>query len=391
MKLSTAALLFSCAGLLGGCAAGERADVRSQPRPGSLAAARDNYAAERAARAAETAPVSREDAARRALRSGLSVPGSFRERIRFPAEEPYAVAYRLTLRRGDVLTVRMTALDTDESLAAEVFQVVLPDLYRPVHAAPPGAREVQFEARATGEYVIRLNQESGIGGLFEIDVDGGAALLFPVAGADLDAVGSWYGDPRDAGARGHEGLDIFAPRGTPVLAAAGGRVTSARSTPVGGKVIWVEDADGDLSYYYAHLDAYHVRAGQWVSAGDVIGTVGNTGNARGVRPHLHFGVYRPGRVALDPAPWLVAGQPVPAPGLELGEAALIGRMARVTGDRVRLRSAPSLGGAILAELGPGTSLRVVGSVADWHRVLLADGTTGFVAARFTTPDEQADW
>jgi peptidoglycan LD-endopeptidase LytH len=339
----------------------------------------------------EAVPAVREDAGRRALRSGLSVRGSFRERIRFPQDEPYAVAYRLTLRRGDVLTVRMTALDTDDALAAEVFQVVSPDMHRPVHSAPPGAHEVQFEARATGEYVVRLKPEHGVGGLYEIAVDGGAALLFPVAGADLGAVGSWYGDPRDAGARGHEGLDIFAPRGTPVLAAAGGRVTSARSTPVGGKVVWVEDADGDLTYYYAHLDEYHVRAGQWVSAGDVLGTVGNTGNARGVRPHLHFGVYRPGRVALDPAPWLAAGQPAPAPDLDTGDAALVGRRARVTGDRVRLRAAPGLGGAVLAELGPGTPLRVIGGVADWHRVLLADGTTGFVAARFTTADEQADW
>jgi peptidoglycan LD-endopeptidase LytH len=390
MKLSTAGLLLSCAGLLGGCASGERGDVRSQPRPGSLAAARDSYAAERAARMAEAAPASGEDAARRALRSGLSVPGSFRERIRFPPDEPYAVAYRLTLRRGDVLTVRMTALDSDDALAAEVFQVLPPDLYRPVHSAPYGAREVHFEARATGEYVVRLNPERGVGGLFEVAVDGGAALLFPVAGADLDAVGSWYGDARDAGARGHEGLDIFAPRGTAVLAAAGGRVTSARLTPVGGNVVWVEDADGELSYYYAHLDEYHVRAGQWVSAGDVLGTVGNTGNARGARPHLHFGVYRPGRVALDPAPWLAAGQPVPAPDPDIGNAALVGRKARVTGDRVRLRAAPGLGSAVLAELGSGTALRVVGVVADWHRVLLADGTTGFVAARFTTADEQGD-
>jgi hypothetical protein len=130
---------------------------------------------------AEAAPGQPGRRGRRALRSGLSVPLVPRT-SGFPRTSAYAVAYRLTLRRGDVLTVRMTALDTDDALAAEVFQVLPPDLFRPVHSAPYGAREVQFEARATGEYVVRLKPEHGVGGLFEVAVEGGAAAAVPGGG-----------------------------------------------------------------------------------------------------------------------------------------------------------------------------------------------------------------
>lgn len=137
-------------------------------------------------------------------------------------------------------------------------------------------------------------------------------LSFPVAMPGA-AIASVFGDPRDGGAREHHGVDIFAPRGTPVVAAGDGRVTDVRNTPVGGLVIWMEDFDRGLIYYYAHLEEQYVRRGQIISAGDTIGAVGNSGNARGVNPHLHFGVYLPGTIAVDPAPML--GAP-PAAGYE---------------------------------------------------------------------------
>lgn len=391
MKQFRSVIVLLCAALLlSACATGERSDQRSR-RPSPQAAARDALVAELSARArAEAAGGGVDAASRSALGAGLSVPSSFREQVRFPLDAPYVVAYRMTLRRGDVLRVRIDDLEGGGPLVAEVFQPTVGDLFRPVHAVPEGTRALRFEAHASGEYVLRLQPGPGGGGLYEIVVEGGAPLPFPVAGADLTAVGSWFGDPRDAGARGHEGIDIFAPRGTPVLAVASGRVATARSTPVGGKVVWLEDADSELTYYYAHLDDYRVREGDWVGAGDVIGTVGNTGNARGVRPHLHFGVYRPGRVALDPAPMLVS--PLASHGVgATADASMLGRWARVNSNRVRLRNAPSPGGAILAELTPATPFRVLGGIADWHRIQLPDGTSGFVAARFTTLEDQTGW
>ena len=129
-------------------------------------------------------------------------------------------------------------------------------------------------------------------------------MTFPVQGGQSRGIGSPFGAERGGGLRRHRGVDLFAPRGTPVLAAADGRVWRVGWDPLGGRVIWQRDPKHGAWLYYAHLDRQLVRFGQRVSAGDVIGLVGNTGNARTTPPHLHFGVYAPG--AIDPAPLLPA-------------------------------------------------------------------------------------
>lgn len=134
-------------------------------------------------------------------------------------------------------------------------------------------------------------------------------LIMPVDGVTLGQIADTWGAPRWD--RSHEGVDIFAPRGTPVLAATDGVILSVRHTPIGGKVIWMRPDGEDVELYYAHLDRQDVRPGERVRAGDQIGLVGNTGNARGTSPHLHFGVYRNGgRVAINPEPWLERTSPV---------------------------------------------------------------------------------
>jgi peptidoglycan LD-endopeptidase LytH len=84
-------------------------------------------------------------------------------------------------------------------------------------------------------------------------------------------------------------------------------------TAIGGYVVWQDDPVRNVSYYYAHLRSQSVQPGQHINAGDEIGTVGNTGNARTTPSHLHFAVYKPGRVAIDPVPFLFdqPGEPIP--------------------------------------------------------------------------------
>ncbi|MHB1324133.1 MAG: M23 family metallopeptidase [Coriobacteriia bacterium] len=119
---------------------------------------------------------------------------------------------------------------------------------------------------------------------------------FPVAGPH-EYIDSW-GFPRSGG-RSHRGSDILAPKGTPVVAVHSGSVTPGRNR-LGGLTVWL-DADNGARYYYAHLDSISVGHGR-VSAGQVLGTVGNSGNARGTPPHLHFEVHRPS--AVNPFPLL---------------------------------------------------------------------------------------
>ncbi|MDR6789918.1 murein DD-endopeptidase MepM/ murein hydrolase activator NlpD [Sphingomonas sp. BE138] len=122
----------------------------------------------------------------------------------------------------------------------------------------------------------------------------GQRLLVPVAGVARAALVDTFGQPRDGGARHHEAIDIMAPRGTPVLAAADGRIDKLFDSAAGGRTIYVRSTDGATMYYYAHLDAYRdgLTEGQVVRRGEPIATVGATGNADAAAPHLHFSVLR---------------------------------------------------------------------------------------------------
>lgn len=115
----------------------------------------------------------------------------------------------------------------------------------------------------------------------------------PVSGAS-SFVDSW-GDARSSGRR-HEGVDMEATRGTPVVAVRAGTAEFKRSN-LGGNAIWLTAATGER-FYYAHLDAWEGESRQ-VTAGDVIGYVGQTGNARG--DHLHFET-RAADTAVNPFP-----------------------------------------------------------------------------------------
>lgn len=132
-------------------------------------------------------------------------------------------------------------------------------------------------------------------------------LVVPVDGVRPKHLASTFGAPR-SGSRSHRGTDIFAPRGTPVLAAAEGVVYKVGLDRLGGRVVGVV-GPGPAYYYYAHLDrwAEGLEEGDRVDPGDFLGYVGNTGNARTTPPHLHFGVYRlswSGIHAVDPVPLL---------------------------------------------------------------------------------------
>jgi murein DD-endopeptidase MepM/ murein hydrolase activator NlpD len=152
-------------------------------------------------------------------------------------------------------------------------------------------RRLEIEAQGPASYVLRMQPELLATGRYELDIDTEPLLAFPVDGYDTRAIQSVFGAERDGGRRAHRGVDIFATRGTPALASVDGWVARVDTTPRGGNVVWLQPLFGDMRLYYAHLDTQLVETGQFVSAGDVVGTVGNTGNAITTPPHLHFGVY----------------------------------------------------------------------------------------------------
>ncbi len=119
-------------------------------------------------------------------------------------------------------------------------------------------------------------------------------LVVPVAGVAVEALVDSFGDLREDSTRVHRALDILAPVGTPVVAAAPGRILRLHTSTRGGLTVYHVGPDGRYVFYYAHLDAYadSLRAGQSVAAGDTLGTVGVTGNADAAVPHLHFAIWR---------------------------------------------------------------------------------------------------
>jgi murein DD-endopeptidase MepM/ murein hydrolase activator NlpD len=113
-----------------------------------------------------------------------------------------------------------------------------------------------------------------------------------------------FGAPRGGGRR-HQGNDLFSPGGTPLVAVTAGSVFF-QGDPLGGNAAYVQGHDGN-TYYYAHLADY-VGGARAVKAGELIGHVGNTGDAAGGPTHLHFEI-RPGGPngrAIDPYPTLAA-------------------------------------------------------------------------------------
>jgi murein DD-endopeptidase MepM/ murein hydrolase activator NlpD len=148
---------------------------------------------------------------------------------------------------------------------------------------------------------------------FEVAVTsaGGSMVIhgfgFPVA--DPHSFTDSFGAPRMTGtpyAHWHEGTDIFAPAGTPLIAAERGVITRMGQAVLGGTVVWLKGESG-TSYYYAHLSGYApgITAGMLVEAGTIIGYVGNTGNAATTPPHLHFEIHPGGGGPINPYPLLV--------------------------------------------------------------------------------------
>lgn len=122
------------------------------------------------------------------------------------------------------------------------------------------------------------------------------ALQLPVQGVLARDLRDTFADGRDNNQRGHEAIDIHAPRGTPVLAVDDGPIAKLFLSKPGGITIYQFDATGQLAYYYAHLDAYAagLKEGQYIRRGSVIGYVGASGNANPDAPHLHFAIFQLG-------------------------------------------------------------------------------------------------
>lgn len=319
-------------------------------------------------------------AAERSLREPAIVTTPHVEQGYVAASDVVALGYRISARRGQEIVFEMTIPgDTTTLVFLDVWYVDAveggPSL---VSHADSGARVIRHKPKRDGDYIVRAQPELLRSARFTTTLRLGATLAFPVHGGRERDIGSVFGDSRDGGARSHHGIDIFAPRGTPVVAANSGVVTRVGEWGLGGNVVWISDDDG-YRLYYAHLDRWSVSEGARVRTGDTLGFVGNTGNARTTPPHLHFGVYRNGPTN----PFWFVHQPRGAVPRLVADTSAIGQWIRVTRAPAILRAGPASSADTALAMASDASARVVAATADWYRVRLADGVIGYLPARST--------
>jgi murein DD-endopeptidase MepM/ murein hydrolase activator NlpD len=180
--------------------------------------------------------------------------------------------------------------------------VAVADLSAPPRP-PPSTDPDDPPTRPDGrpDQLPRAPEPDDVGG----EVAGGPVKVAPEVSAELSAggyvfpiygtasFGDSFGGPRANIPGGwHHGEDIFAAEGTPLLAVADGTLHTIGFTKIGGYRLWLRDTEGN-EFYYAHLSAYSPLAveGRSVEAGDVVGFVGDTGDAEGGSPHLHFEIH----------------------------------------------------------------------------------------------------
>ena len=318
-------------------------------------------------------------AGQQALQQPTPVTLPFKETGYFPADEPKALGYRVEAKRGEQIIVNL------EIKARQTIRVFL-DIFEatpepgkaPKHVASADstATSLRYVVDEDLPHIVRVQPELLRSGQYTITIQSEPTMAFPIPGKSSRNIASIWGDPRDAGARRHEGIDIFAPKGTPVVASVAGIVTRVGEGGRGGKVVWISDLNRGQNLYYAHLDQQLVTAGQRVSVGDTLGLVGNTGNAKGTGPHLHFGIYRYGHGATNPYPYVhQASAPVPAIKVD---ATQIGNWVRVSSKMANVRWQPSTKSGVYKTLKRYTPLLVTGGASNWYRVRLPDRTEAYI-------------
>ena len=337
---------------------------------------------------AETALAARwREAAESALRGPVRLEPPFEEVAFYPAEEPTAVGYLITIDRGQNVHVSYTAEPGSGSVFVDLYRI-RPD-GTPLHVAyaEEDATDLEFEPSEEGEFLIRVQPELLRDVRVRLRIVKAAVLAFPVMDHDTGDIQSFFGADREGGRRQHHGVDIFAPRGTPVLAAADGVVSRVGDQRLGGRVVWLRDNKRGTSQYYAHLDRQLVERGQRVRAGDTLGLVGNTGNARTTPPHLHFGIYRRGRGPIDPFDYL--DMPPQRPAVLRADSTVLGQWVRTRSD-ARIALASTSTGVAEEQVAAFTVLRVLGASGRNLRVRLPDGRTAITRGVVESLDRPID-
>jgi murein DD-endopeptidase MepM/ murein hydrolase activator NlpD len=319
------------------------------------------------------------DAGKRALEAAVDIPLPFDEAFYWDSRNAEAAGYRFFVKRGVRIEVEITVFSSDSLLLfADLFRERGDTLIQRIHVATADdeMHRLEFEPRRDAYYALRLQPELLRGGQFRVSIRELPSIGFPVKGKNSRSIASFFGDPRDGGSREHHGVDIFAARHTPVLAPSNSSVTRVGEGDIGGRYVWLYDSKRSMYLYFAHLETREVERGDKISAGQLIGTVGNTGNARSTPPHLHFGIYSNGPI--DPFHFIAETDTMP--DLISGDTLLLGALVRSDGMAL-MKSSPLDSGTFTDTLESQSRVTVSALTANLYRVQLPDGSSGYIAEK----------
>ena len=244
------------------------------------------------------------------LNPNESIRPPFKSEIFFREITPTAVSYGLKYEENAKLTFKISSKGKDNN-----------GVYVDIFENNPNKNRIKnfyvkdtifvYENNNTQNLILRIQPQLLVNQYVTLEIIENAKLAFPVKNGSNKDIQSHWGVPREGGLRKHEGVDIFNKKGTPILAVEDGKIARVGTNHLGGKVVWQRLGMFGQSIYYAHLDSQAVSTGQTVKKGDIVGFMGNTGNAKTTPSHLHFGIYT-GSGAIDPILYILKRDTIPA-------------------------------------------------------------------------------
>ena len=319
------------------------------------------------------------EAASKALSSPVAIQLPYKETGYFAPDRPTATGLQFSARRGEQIIIEVSKVPATNYLLFTDLFTSNGGTNKLVQSTDSANNTIRYTVRDSGSLSLRLQPELLKSGSYTLVITTAPSLAFPVANPSVkNRIISMWGADRDAGARSHQGVDIGGNRGTPVVAVGNGYVTSVTENNLGGKVVFIRSDEANETWYYAHLDSQIAIPGQRVNTGDVVGLIGNTGNARTTAPHLHFGIYTSGG-AVNPLPYLEAGKKNPKD---------IAAPISALGNWRRVASKPFLTYSTPDTRLPGIKnenipVLVIGATGNLYKTILPGGELMFVPAAST--------
>ncbi len=317
-----------------------------------------------------------ENLAETAFQDSIEISLPYAETGKFYPKSFPVYSYEIELQPGEVFNLVVETDSTKQLVFVELFERAGDTIpkFEKVKSIDFQKKNLSFEAEKKATYKVVIQPEIEAHTAFKFKMEKNPAYLFPVSAGVNANVQSYWGANRDGGARSHEGIDIFAKRGTPVVAATNGSIGYTGKKGLGGKQVWLRDRKRNQSLYYAHLDSIADVSGN-IKRGDTIGFVGNTGNARTTPPHLHFGIYKGYHGAINPLHFVYQPSLLESDPEQLDSHP----QKLIVKSTANLRSKPTTSNSrILSTLKANDTLQFLGKTNEWFHIRTSANKASYI-------------